>query len=924
MLRKTSLFLMLLLTAATMWAVPAKPGITRRITLADGTTQIARLVGDEHGHFWLGQDGQAYQQQEDAVVYRAVNRNALIQKAQQRRNAVNQRRTRRLAPRRVGQTSNYIGDKKGLIILVNFSNSSFKSANNNALYNRIANEKNFSDGNFIGSMHDYFLAQSYGQFNLTFDVVGPVTVSKASSYYGKNDSNGDDMYPATMVIEALKLVDNQVNFKDYDWDGDGEVDQVYVVYAGKGEADGGAANTIWPHEWTLDEAAEYGDGDGVQRLDGVRINTYACGPELDGYTGSIAGIGTMCHEFSHCLGYPDFYDIDYSGGQGMFEWDLMDTGSYNGDGFCPAAYTSYERWVAGWTEPVELTEDLTVSNMKAITDGGESYIIYNPGNRNEYFLLENRQQEGWDAGIPGSGLLILHVDYDTDVWASNTPNDDPSHQRMTWIAADNNYQYERMNGTKYYTTSGAANDPFPYGSVNAFGPQTTPAAKFYNKNTNGSYLMDATVGQITQNANGTMSFVFNASGAVTPVPVPSGDGDYVLVTDASTLADGDELLIAYVDDGTALAMSTTQNTNNRGTVEVTLHEDGSITANDEAQVITLEQKGTEYLFNVGSGYLYAASSSKNWLRTQTTADANSQATISISGGDATIIFQGSNSRNELRYNPNNGNPIFSCYGSTSSVISLPQLYRKVVTPAIALQNAADNTALIAENDGVTANITLSGRTFYKDGEWNTLCLPFSIADFTGTPLDGATVMELDVQTTRFDAATGAMTIHFSPVNTITAGKPYVVKWTVPGATEMQDPVFSGVTIEGAEPAGVSTADGYLTFLGTFNPIVIPSEGDNTKLFMHTGSTLYYPSGAMTINPFHAFFQLNGISAGDATGDVRSFHLTFGDEEVTSIHQPPFTIHTDGTGAWYSLDGRRLSHQPATKGIYICNGKKVIK
>lgn len=511
MFRRIILLFVTLLTSSAMWAVPAKPGLTRTITLSDGTTLTARLVGDEHGHFWLGEDGKAYQQLAGSDAYSVVNRNIILQKAKQRRGMANQRRMKRLAPRRVGQFGSYTGQKKGLIILVNFSDVSFKSSNDNELYQRIANEENLSYGKFRGSMRDYFYAQSEGQFELTFDVVGPVTVSQNQAYYGKNNKDGDDVHPAEMVIEALYLVDEEVNFADYDWDGDKEVDQVYIIYAGKGEADGGTTRTIWPHEWTLSEAAEdSNDGTGVQCLDSVFIDTYACGPELGGYGSSVAGIGVMCHEFSHCLGYPDFYDIDYSGGQGMFEWDLMDTGSYNDNGFCPSGYTSYERWVAGWREPIELTGDTIVSGMKALNNDGESYVIYNPGNRNEYFLLENRQQTGWDSDIPGSGLLIIHVDYDAEVWANNEPNDDPKHQRMTWIAADNQYQYDMYQGTKYYRTSGAANDPFPYGSVNAFGSNTTPAAKLYNENTDGTYYLDSSVEDITLNPDSTISFTFIA------------------------------------------------------------------------------------------------------------------------------------------------------------------------------------------------------------------------------------------------------------------------------------------------------------------------------------------------------------------------------------------------------------------------------
>ena len=245
---------MLLCMSAALWAVPAKPGLKRVLTLTDGTTITAQLVGDEHGHFWLGQDGRAYQAVSGSDVFQLIDKTEVTKRAQTRRAAANQQRMRRLAPRKVGSIGNYTGQKKGLIILVNFKDVSFNASNNNALYQNIANKPNFREGNFKGSMYDYFKAQSEGQFELTFDIVGPVEVSNTSSYYGTNDSQGNDKYPAKMVIEALKKADPDVNYADYDWDSDGEVEQVYVVYAGKGEADGGAANTIWPHEWQLSAA----------------------------------------------------------------------------------------------------------------------------------------------------------------------------------------------------------------------------------------------------------------------------------------------------------------------------------------------------------------------------------------------------------------------------------------------------------------------------------------------------------------------------------------------------------------------------------------------------------------------------------------------------------------------------------------------
>jgi len=515
-MRKISTLLSLLIISIVVYAVPAKPGLWKTIKFSNGTEVRAQLVGDEFGHFWQGADGQTYVKLPNTDYYSIADVEAIKAKAQTRRQEANAHRMLRsprnvVNSRRASSTGN-----KALILLVNFKDETFDSTHDNDLFQRITNEEGFSEGDFKGSMSDYFKDQSLGQFILEFDVIGPLTVSHNRSYYGGNDSSGSDEHPAEMVIEAVNLAKEQVtNWAQYDWDNDGEVDQVYVVYAGKGEADGGSDDTIWPHAWTLSSAKYYGDGTGsVTVATGLKVNTYACGSELNG-SGKICGIGTMCHEFSHCLGYPDFYDTDYSGGQGMGYWDLMDSGSYNGNGYQPAGYTSYERWTAGWITPTVLEdENVTIEKMKALQETGESYVIYNKGHRDEFFLLENRQFIGWDASLPGDGLLILHCDYDKNVWAQNKPNDNTSRQRMTWIPADNKYQYTTYQGSKYYSFDGMENDPFPYGSVNSFSKNTTPAAEFYNKNSDDTYYMDSSVEDITQNNDGTVSFKFVANSTI--------------------------------------------------------------------------------------------------------------------------------------------------------------------------------------------------------------------------------------------------------------------------------------------------------------------------------------------------------------------------------------------------------------------------
>ena len=508
----------LVLIAVCVSAVPAKKGLTRILTLTDGSTVSAQLVGDEHGHYWMAADGKAYQSVDGSDVFQQVDGQQVMARAKEKRMAANNRRARRMAPRRVGEVGSYTGAKKGLIILVNFANNGvFKSANDNALYQRIANEENFTYGNFKGSMYDYFYAQSEGQFQLTFDVVGPVTVSNSASYYGANDYQGNDKYPASMVIEAVKLADNEVNYADYDWDGDGEVDQVYAIYAGQTYYD--VEGYIWPHEWFLSSAKWYGSGTGRQRLDNVYIDTYAVSNELESPS-LLSGIGTACHEFSHCLGFPDFYDIYYSGGTGGQNWDLLDGGCYNGPrlmGEVPSPYTAYERWIAGWIDLLPLTEPCKVSDMPAINEQGTAYIIRNTGNNNEYYILENRQQTGFGKGNRGHGLMLWHIDYNQSAWTNNSVNTDKSHQRMTFLPADGQVGVLEGNNTDGYgytiTADDEAGDPYP-GLKNVGEVQQLT---WFRAEKNGTRTHANLIHDITESTDGKISFVY---GDFIPLPTP--------------------------------------------------------------------------------------------------------------------------------------------------------------------------------------------------------------------------------------------------------------------------------------------------------------------------------------------------------------------------------------------------------------------
>ncbi len=498
------------MTLATLcaMAVPAKRGQWKTVTLADGSKVRVELRGDEFINYWQAEDGRHFVRNAATAKYELADMTKLRERAQALRKSINIKGGTQNAPARTATritSSPYTGQKKGLVILIDFPDRRFTHGSL-ALYERILNEENFTDPvGFVGSVSDYFRDQSNDAFNLTFDVAGPYTMPEGYAYYG-GDVPSRDANMAEMWRYALRAADEDVDYKDYDWNGDGQVEQVFFIYAGLGQANGGEEETIWPHK----SAVANEDWSEYLVFDGVRVFDYACSCEcqpaayeLEGDTyvvseTKIDGIGTICHEFSHCLGLADLYDTDYSGGYGMDAWDLMSSGSYNGDGFTPACYTGAERMWIGWEQPTELTTDTQVTGMKSIEDGGGSYIIRNDANHDEYYILENRQRTGrWDAGLPGRGLLITHVDYQQSIWDANSPNNDPNHQRCTPIPADGNFYKANVAG-----------DAWPYGSNNSLTNSSSPAAKVYTKN-NGEYYMNKPITEITQNADGTMNFNFS-------------------------------------------------------------------------------------------------------------------------------------------------------------------------------------------------------------------------------------------------------------------------------------------------------------------------------------------------------------------------------------------------------------------------------
>lgn len=500
-------------------AVPAKK-LQKVITLANGTQVSVELRGDEYLSWWEGTDGTAYRTTAtDENVFEAFDLEAQKPAAAARRARTEQGRVARLA--RVknslkgaddkmrglgGDHITYKGVKKGLVVLVDFKNKKFADGHDLEYYKNVINGKDFSDEEegYVGSVRDYFLAQSNGQFELDFDVVGPVTMSKNYGYYGNDGAYQKDEKVYEMIKEACDGIKDQVNLKNYDWDGDGEADQVFFLYAGLGQASGGSAGTIWPHESEL----RYWPC-GVLSYPTGKINTYACAnelqPETQGSSRYIsAGIGTICHEFSHCLGFADMYDTTGGGGYGMSVFDVMDQGSYNGNGFVPCNYTAFERIYAGWVEPIELIDPATVKDMKSVSDYGRPFIMYNYKNTNEYFLLENRQNTGWDKGLYGSnGLLIVHVNYVPSRWANNSVNSSAEKiQCCTVVNADGsreNTQYSLQGDLYPYEVKGVTmNDEFT--------DESEPAAKLYTKNSDNSYALGIPITQIKR-SKGSVSFL---------------------------------------------------------------------------------------------------------------------------------------------------------------------------------------------------------------------------------------------------------------------------------------------------------------------------------------------------------------------------------------------------------------------------------
>ena len=542
------------LCAAMTFAIPAKKS-WKVVSQSDGTTIKVSQAGDEHLHYYITEDNvPIYKAADNRYCYLTIESGKLHnsgvlahesaarsakelqvmntihdlapiarQMAAKKRSAAK----RCVRPDRLpskDDISVFKGSKKALVILAAFSDKSFSKGDDAIVkfYDEVLNQEGYSQNGAAGSVHDYFKDMSRGEFDLTFDIVGPVKVSKSATYYGgPSPIMGGTDHIGEFITEAIKKADEKcdIDWKKYDWDDDGEVEQVFVLYAGYGQATGGPTGTIWPNAWTLDEALQNSDGNGGFSIDGVFINQYACSNELYLDSGTVPmGLGVFCHEFSHCMGLPDMYDTNYGSTPTMGDWDLLAGGSYNGPqgiGWCPAGWTSYERAYAGWLELTELKAGDIIKGMTSLEEAdGKAYVIYNDNHKDEYYLLENHKGMGWDKYTPENGLLIIHVDYDKDLFDNNIVNSKGEftpaegydryftndHPRMAPFSRVRSIQ----NDTYFYPYPMDA----PRGVVDSLTDTSKPAAELYNALADGSKLMGKPVYNIEKDDDGNISFTF--------------------------------------------------------------------------------------------------------------------------------------------------------------------------------------------------------------------------------------------------------------------------------------------------------------------------------------------------------------------------------------------------------------------------------
>lgn len=485
-----ALFITLVLPSCLM-AGPARKGIFRHVQ-PDGSTMSLRLVGDEFGHTFTTLDGRPVVIEKNGrarlrtsleIAELEEGRETLLEesRAQSLRGTSTPFRVTDGIPDYRRKNFPTKGNIHGVVLLVEYADVSFSqdSATIHNLLTARFNGDHYSEdidykgwspykndsiaiqATIPGSARDYFRDQSFGQFTPTFDVLGPIRLEGNRAYYGANNRSGSDSNARGMIKEACQIAYDRglTDFTPYDNDGDGIVDFVFVVYAGNDEAQYGPAECIWAQAWHLLSPLYLGQ---------VSIFEYACSAELCYDANNfIAGIGTFAHEFSHVIGLPDFYNTWQTGTDADFTmdfWSIMDYGMYNGEGYIPAAYTSFERYSLGWL-PMETLDEPANCSLEQTDNCRKGYRAFvNEEDTSSFYIFENIQKNNWNSYAPNYGLQITCVNYSQSAWLNNSVNTDRSKHRYHIVPANNDYSYLTANLHLF----GRDN--------HEFGPETTPAS----------------------------------------------------------------------------------------------------------------------------------------------------------------------------------------------------------------------------------------------------------------------------------------------------------------------------------------------------------------------------------------------------------------------------------------------------------------
>ena len=479
-MKKLASLLLAAVASLPMLAIPARPGMVQ-MPQPDGTLVTINLVGDEFYHFNTTADGYTVLLNEQgAYVYaqrdgmnlvpttvmahdegsRNADELALLASTPKHLTdevAIAESHVRRA--RRSVDLSNFDFDNfRGCVILIDFTDRQFSSENPQEFYTQMFSSEGFTgfydvindrDVTCPGSVHDYFKDQSDGAFEPPFDVYGPYR-----AVYGTNNTEAKasqcQSRTAQIFNNALKAANDDVDFTKYDNNNDGKIDMVYFLVAGYSSSySGNNSGYLWPHASNLSYTFYSYDG---KRIDRYASSTEIYGSELPNYVSAIEGIGTVCHEFSHVLGLPDFYDTDYekSGGESHHPggWDVMAGGADYNYGRHPVGYTFYERYALGWAKATTIDSEGSYT-LEPVNTAREGYILRTPVN-NEFFTIENRQKTGWDAYIPGHGMLVTRVDStNVSIWTNNKVNCNPEHNYFELLRAGNS------------TSGDDSSDPFP-------------------------------------------------------------------------------------------------------------------------------------------------------------------------------------------------------------------------------------------------------------------------------------------------------------------------------------------------------------------------------------------------------------------------------------------------------------------------------